>query len=115
MRNEQAVWWGAMVLCIGVHLAALKLNMSIYVLPALVGLALLFLFERGERGAFPFRKRHIVEYRMNYFGFVILLAVIFNTTPRVLPSGDPAIQPYYWAIPMIAAYAFGLYRRRTEP
>lgn len=112
-QTERMIWWGAMGLCAATFAASYAAGLSVYVLPVLVGLALLFLFERGERGAFPFRKRHVVEYQANYFGFVVLLAIIFNLTPKVLPSGEAAIQPLYWALPMICLYLLGLYMRRT--
>ncbi len=113
MEKERLIWWGAMALCLAVYAASYAAGLSVYVLPVLVGLGLLFLFERGERGAFPFRKRHVVQYQANYFGFVVLLALIFNVTPKVLPSGEAALQPLYWALPMIGLYLFGLYMRRT--
>jgi len=113
MKIERLIWWGAMALCAAIYAASYLAGLSVYVLPFLVGAALLFLFERGERGAFPFRKRHVVEYQANYFGFVVLLAVIFNLTPRILPSGAAAVQPLVWAVPMIALYLIGLYMRRT--
>lgn len=113
MQSERYIWWFGIAVCIFAYVAALQLDLAIYALPVITGSALLFMFERGERGAFPFRKRHVVEYQMNYFGFVIALAIMVNATPRVLPSGAEAIPPMYWAVPMIGAYLIGLYFRRT--
>lgn len=111
--NERHIWWGAMAVVALLHMASLALDISVYTLPVLVALSLLFFFERGEKGAFPFKRRHVVQYSMNYFGFVVLLAVIFNTAPRALPSGEVLIQPLVWALPMIGLYLAGLYFRRT--
>lgn len=113
MQTERYIWWGGLAACILAYALAYQFGVAVYALPVIMGAALLFMFERGERGAFPFRKRHIVEYQMNYFSFVILLAIILNVTPRVLPSGAEAIPPMYWAVPMIGAYIAGLYFRRT--
>ena len=113
MQTERYIWWGGLAACILAYALAYQFGVAVYALPVIMGAALLFMFERGERGAFPFRKLHIVEYQMNYFSFVILLAIILNVTPRVLPSGAEAIPPMYWAVPMIGAYIAGLYFRRT--
>jgi hypothetical protein len=113
MQTERYIWWGGMAACMIAYVAALQLGFAVYALPVIMGAALLFMFERGERGAFPFRKRHMVEYQMNYFAFVIMLAIMLNTAPRTLPSGAESLPPLYWAVPMIGAYLVGLYFRRT--
>ena len=113
MSKDHHIWWGGMAACLFVYGVALHLNLAAYAVPLIMGGALVFIFERGERGAFPFRKRHIVRYPMNYFGFVMVLAIILNTAPHFLPSGAETVRPIYWALPMIATYLGGLYFRRT--